>query len=430
MVKEFARRGLFAPSRVKALRETLDIGSPAITKGWVKSVRRHKKASFVLVGDGSCVEPLQVVTASKDLGENVTTGASVSVQGTLAKGRNGAAELTDASVQVVGECDASFPLQKKYHSPEFLRDIVHLRPRTKNFGATLRVRSAATKAIHDFFSHEDFINIHAPVLTGIDCEGAGEMFNVRDPFVKDTYKYLSVSGQLHAEVFATALSKVYTFGPTFRAENSNTSRHLCEFYMVEPEVAFHQLEDSMSLAENCVKSTLLQVIETAGNDIEMLREASTKAMDDEDAERQLLVKNDLYMVLNNPWAHMTYDESIQILQAAPQTFSLEPKWGQPLQSEHERYLCEVYCNRMPVFISHYPAECKAFYMKPSSDRHDTVACFDLIFPSVGELIGGSEREDDFERLSARIQALGEQQANELDWYLDLRKYGSVPHAGW
>ncbi|GBG29578.1 Asparagine--tRNA ligase [Hondaea fermentalgiana] len=396
-------------------------------RGWVKSVRRQKTLSFVQVSDGSSWESIQIVIPTDRLPANIGTGASVYAQGVVQQSPRGQVELSDADVDLIGACDgAEYPLQKKYHSPEFLRDFMHLRPRSNLMGAVLRVRSKASLEVHKFFAENDFTQIHTPVLTSIDCEGAGDMFPVDQGELAqdgDLGTFLTVSGQLHLEPFACSLSKVYTFGPAFRAENSHTTKHLSEFWMLEPEVAFHDLEDSMALAEDCVKHIIGNVVDAHADDLDHLFALHNQKKDSMGTERWDLVQR----ARDKPFLHMTYDEAIDILEQAASIFSDPVVRGMDLQTEHERFLVDKYCQGQPLFVTHYPAHCKAFYMKPSEDRADRVNCFDLLIPRIGELVGGSEREDDFERLDARV---GPHSREHMQWYLDLRRYGSVPHAGW
>jgi len=289
-------------------------------------------------------------------------------------------------------------------------------------GAVLRVRSAAFLKVHEFFAVDNFIHVNTPILTSIDCEGAGEMFKVSSPLENQVSSYLTVSGQLHAEIFSNSLQKVYTFGPTFRAENSNTSRHLSEFWMLEPEVAFHSSSDSMTLAENCVKHILQGLYANYSNDIENLYSIT---------DDRSLREKDLQNAIERPFIRLSYNQAIDILQKSERDFMMAVVWGYPLQSEHERYLTEEYGCRTPIFVTDFPAACKAFYMKRIPENPNHVACFDLLFPRIGELIGGSAREDNLELLHRRMLAkLGSEASEKLEWYLDLRRFGSVPHAGW
>mmetsp|Transcript_18447 Transcript_18447/g.29743 ORF Transcript_18447/g.29743 Transcript_18447/m.29743 type:complete len:486 (-) Transcript_18447:35-1492(-) len=402
-------------------------GEGTRVQGWVKSVRKQKKVSFVEVSDGSSWNTVQVVVPSSDLPVNIATGASVDVSGKLQRSPRGQIEISDAVVEVVGACDApNYPLQKKYHSVEFMRDVMHLRPRSNLMGAVLRIRSRASLEIHKFFADRDFTQIHTPVLTSIDCEGAGDMFPVDQGELAaegDPKTYLTVSGQLHLEPFACALSKVYTFGPAFRAENSHTAKHLSEFWMLEPEVAFHDLDASMELAESCVKHVLNEVTDKHASDLEHL----FALQDDKREESGTNRLNDLLRARDKPFVQMTYDECIDVLERSGAFFVEPVERGMDLQTEHERFIVEKHCQGHPVFVTDYPTDLKAFYMKPRADNPSRVRCFDLLVPRIGELIGGSEREDDYDRLMARVEPGAVQ---SLQWYLDLRRFGSVPHAGW
>lgn len=445
---------------VRTLLDNGEEGSLVQVRGWVKSIRRQKKFSFVTVSDGSCPSVVQLVTKTEHLPDNVNFDASVIATGLVTVGgRDKKKELNcipqseeeDSSaseekngIVVVGPCDGpSYPLQKKYHTPEFLRGIAHLRSRSQRIGAVLRVRSRAAMEVHKFFDEEGFINVHVPVMTSSDCEGAGECFEVPDPFTEDGMSYLSVSGQLHAEMFAQSHSKVYTFGPTFRAENSHTNRHLNEFYMIEPEIAFASKQDAMDLAERCIKSVINGVLERNGSDVETLFELARENKEGEPADLSKVqaMESDILRARDRPFVRMSYDEAVHILQSKEHEFenSFPIRWGLPLQTEHERYIAEQHCGRTPVFIDDYPARCKPFYMK-QLDRKDTdtslwsssydksrVGCFDLIVPRLGELVGGSAREEDLERLQNAMDLNG---IYGLEWYKDLRRFGSTPHAGW
>jgi len=405
-------------------------------RGWVRTKRELKQFAFLEVNDGSALANLQVVL-NPDLPEYETllkrlnTGASVEVQGSLvespAKGQR--IELKAEEVEVCGEVDSeTYPLQKKRHSFEFLRSIAHLRGRTNTLGAVFRVRNAAATAIHQFFQERGFLWIHTPILTASDCEGAGELFAVtafdlanvpknesqqvdytQDFFGKPTY--LTVSGQLEAEVAAMALSNVYTFGPTFRAENSNTSRHLAEFWMIEPEMAFCD----MDLAEAFLKHIFTSLLEACPEDLEFFNRFIDKSV---------LARAD--NIVSSPFERISYTEAIDLLQNADRTFEFPVEWGVDLQSEHERYLAEDLFKK-PVIVYNYPRDIKAFYMRLNDDRK-TVAAMDVLVPQIGEIVGGSQREERLEILQQRIR---ESELNEEDywWYLDLRRYGSVPHAG-
>lgn len=405
-------------------------------EGWVKTSRDTKNVCFFELSDGSSLKGLQVIIDKSredllDVIPSLTTGVSVRVKGklTASPGGNQSVELQAGEVELVGACPAdSYPLQKKRHSLEFLREIAHLRPRTNTIGAVSRIRSRMSYAIHTFFQQRGFQYVHTPIISSSDAEGAGEMFQVttlpleklkgevdygRDFFGKKTH--LTVSGQLEAEIFALALKNVYTFGPTFRAENSNTSRHLAEFWMMEPEMAFCDITGNMDVAEEFLKYVINDILENCSEDMEFFNKFVEKGIID-------TLKN----VVNSEFARITYTEAVDKLLASGQTFEFPVKWGIDLQSEHEKYLTEqVY--KKPVIVTDYPKEIKAFYMKLNEDGK-TVRAMDILVPRLGEIIGGSQREDDLERLKARINELG---LDEEDywWYLELRQYGSVPHSG-
>lgn len=409
-------------------------------QGWVRTKRELKEFAFVEVNDGSSMANLQVVL-NPDLADYATvikqlnTGASLEVEGVLvespAKGQR--IELKVSSAKVFGEADAeTYPLQKKRHSFEFLREIGHLRSRTNTFGAVFRVRNACATAIHNFFQERGFLWIHAPIITASDCEGAGEMFTVTSlnldkvprtekqeiDYSKDFFgrpAYLTVSGQLEAEVMAMAFSNVYTFGPTFRAENSNTSRHLAEFWMVEPEMAFCDLQGDMDLAEEFLKYIFKYVLETCSEDMEFFNQR---------IDNSVLATAD--NIINNQFERLTYTEAITILEKADKKFEFPVSWGLDLQSEHERYLAEEKFKK-PVIVTDYPAKIKAFYMRLNDDEQ-TVRAMDILAPKIGEIIGGSQREERLDVLEKRIETLGID-AKTLWWYLDLRRFGTVPHAG-
>jgi asparaginyl-tRNA synthetase len=411
-------------------------------KGWVRTHRQSKSVSFIELNDGTVVKGLQLVIeptleSYASIADKISTGASIEVSGELidspAKGQK--FELKVEAISLIGEADPeTYPLQKKGHSLEFLREILHLRPRSNTLGAVLRLRHAASMAVHKFFDERGFYYVHTPIITSSDCEGAGEMFRVStlDPkspalkedgsvdFSQDFFKeqaHLTVSGQLEGEIAALALSKIYTFGPTFRAENSNTSRHLSEFWMIEPEVAFNKLPDNMMLAWDFVKFVINELLNKCQEELEFLhaREWCDKGLT---LALQKLVASD-YSVLE-------YTEAIKILEAAPKKFEYPVHWGIDLQTEHERYLTDVHVNG-PVFVINYPKEIKAFYMKLNDDNK-TVKAMDLLTPRLGEIIGGSEREERHDVLLHRIKELGLPEAPYW-WYLELRKFGSVPHAG-
>jgi len=409
-------------------------------QGWVRTKRELKDFAFVEVNDGSSMANLQVVL-NPDLPDYATvvkqlnTGASLEVEGVLvaspAKGQR--IELKASSLKVYGEADPeTYPLQKKRHSFEFLREIGHLRSRTNTFGAVFRVRNACATAIHKFFQERDFLWIHAPIITASDCEGAGEMFSVTSfnldkvphtekqeiDYSQDFFgrpAYLTVSGQLEAEVMAMAFSNVYTFGPTFRAENSNTSRHLAEFWMVEPEMAFCDLQGDMDLAEEFLKYIFKYVLENCTEDMEFFNQR---------IDNSVLATAD--NIINNQFERLTYTEAVKLLEKADKKFEYPVSWGLDLQSEHERYLAEEKFKK-PVIVTDYPAKIKAFYMRLSDDEQ-TVRAMDILAPKIGEIIGGSQREERLDVLEKRIEALGID-AKTLWWYLDLRRFGTVPHAG-
>ena len=406
--------------------------------GWVRSIRASKTFGFTVLNDGTFFEPIQVVYS--DAMENfarigkLNVGAALVVKGTLVPTPEAKQpfEIQAVQVEIEGESTPDYPLQKKRHSLEYLRTITHLRPRTNTFQAVFRVRSLIAYAIHKFFQERDFVYVHTPLITGSDCEGAGEMFAVttldlenvpktedglvdysKDFFNKPTN--LTVSGQLNGETYAMAFRNIYTFGPTFRAENSNTTRHAAEFWMIEPEIAFADLKDDMMLAESMIKYIIRFVLENAPEEMNFFNSFIDKGL----IER-------LEGVMNSEFGHVTYTEAIEILEKNNDNFEYKVSWGCDLQTEHERYLTEEVFKR-PVFVTDYPKEIKAFYMKLNEDGK-TVAAMDCLVPGIGEIIGGSQREDDYDKLSARMAELGLKQ-EDYDFYLDLRKYGSARHAG-
>ena len=410
----------------------------ALVQGWVKTRRSSKSVTFVQVNDGSTLRDLQVVVSEDSphysLANSLTTGCSVSIVGSVveSQGKGQRYEVQAQEVRLMGEADPeTYPLQKKRHTPEFLREIAHLRPRTNTFGAMARVRNAAAFAIHSFFQERGFQYIQTPIITASDAEGAGSMFRVttldldnppRDEGAVDTAEdffgrptFLTVSGQLEAEIFAMALSNVYTFGPTFRAENSNTSRHLAEFWMVEPEVAFCELEGLAELAEDFLKHIFGHVLENCGEDMEFFN----RWYNDE-------IIATLEGIINSRFERITYTEAVDMLLKSGESFEYPVSWGVDLQSEHERYLTEKRIGR-PVIVTDYPKEIKAFYMRLNDDDQ-TVRAMDVLAPGIGEIIGGSQREERRDVLTRRMAEAG---LNEEDyyWYLDLRRYGTVPHAG-
>ncbi|NGX27575.1 MAG: Asparagine--tRNA ligase, partial [Chlamydiae bacterium] len=413
------------------------IGQTLTIAGWIRSIRDQKSFAFIEINDGSRLGNLQVI-AEESLRpefEKLSTGASAAITGTLVKspGQKQNFELKAETITLYGSCPAEdYPLQKKRHSFEFLRTIAHLRPRTNTQGAVARVRSNLSFATHKFFQERDFLHIHTPVITAADTEGAGEQFLVSSldfdqpprhsdgkiDFNKDFFDrpaYLTVSGQLNAEAMALALSDVYTFGPTFRAENSHTSRHLAEFWMMEPEMAFCDLDGNMDMAESYIKALIQHLFDHCSEDMEFF---------DRLIEKGLLER--LKNALESDFARLTYTEAISLLEKSGKSFDFPVKWGMDLQSEHERYLAEEYCKK-PVFLKDYPEKIKAFYMRSNEDGK-TVAAIDLLVPKIGELLGGSQREERLDMLEKKILAFG-LSPDDYWWYLQLRKYGTVPHAG-
>ncbi len=416
------------------------IGKEINVKGWVRSKRGNKNVAFIALNDGSLIHHIQVVVDVKTFGDdellrNITTGSCISVNGTLAEslGKGQKVEIQASEIELYGSADPEkYPLQKKGHSLEFLREIAHLRPRTNTFGAVFRIRHALSFAIHNYFNDHGFYYLHTPIITGSDAEGAGEMFRVttldpKDPpldekgnvdYSKDFFgkeTNLTVSGQLEGELGALALSKIYTFGPTFRAENSNTSRHLSEFWMIEPEMAFFDIHDNMDLAEDFLKYLIGYLMEYCEDDLAFLQ----KMYDDSLFER-------LRMVKENTFERLTYTRAIEILEKSGKSFEFPVKWGVDLQSEHERYLVEEAFEK-PVILTDYPAAIKAFYMK-LNDGGKTVRAMDVLFPKIGEIVGGSQREENYEKLYGRIKEMGIEEA-DVWWYLETRKFGTAPHSG-
>lgn len=425
--------------------------------GWVRTKRDSKNVAFIALNDGSTIKNLQIVVDVNDNTsvqlQSIHTGACLKIEGEIveSQGSGQAYEMVSENITIYGKADPDeYPLQPKKHSLEFLREIAHLRPRTNTFGAILRIRHAMSFAIHQYFNGNGFNYIHTPIITGSDAEGAGEMFTVttldlndvpkneegnpdfeKDFFGKNTN--LTVSGQLEGELAAMALGKIYTFGPTFRAENSNTSRHLAEFWMIEPEVAFADLKEDMDLAEDFVKSIIKYVLENCKDDLEFLE----KRLQDEEKSKPQAERSDMALieklnfVIENDFERITYSEAYQILRNSKPNKKkkfeyLIDEWGVDLQSEHERFLVEKHFKK-PVIITDYPSKIKAFYMKQNDDGK-TVAAMDVLFPGIGEIIGGSQREEDFDRLVARAAEVGIPK-EELWWYLDTRKFGTAPHAG-
>jgi asparaginyl-tRNA synthetase len=416
-------------------------GSAVAVRGWIRSKRDSKAGiSFLAINDGSCFDNLQAVVPNElaNYEEDVlqiTTGCAVEVSGQLveSQGKGQSVEIQADAVRVVGwvEDAEHYPIAKKRHTFEYLRTVAHLRPRTNTFGAITRVRTELANAIHNYFHQREFHWINTPIITASDCEGAGELFRVstldqanlpRDPAGSVDYSgdffgsesFLTVSGQLNVESYCLAMSKVYTFGPTFRAENSNTSRHLAEFWMVEPEIAFADLQDNADLAEDLLKKVFAQVLEARADDM---------AFFEQRIDPQVIQR--MRQVIDSPFERIDYGEVIDILANSKEKFEFPVQWGQDLQSEHERYLAEKHIGR-PVVVMNYPRQIKAFYMRLNDDEK-TVAAMDVLAPGIGEIIGGSQREERLDVLNLRMaeQDLGE----ELDWYRDLRRYGTVPHAG-
>ena len=421
---------LFAP---EALNTEVDV------RGWVRTRRGNKYVQFVALNDGSTIRNLQIVFDMNKFTEEqlrpITTGASIHVTGMLveSQGKGQSCEVQANTLEIYGTADPEqYPLQKKGHTLEFLREKAHLRPRTNTFGAILRMRSNLAFAIHKFFHEKGFFYLHTPLITSSDCEGAGAMFQVttlplndlprtddgavdysQDFFGKPTA--LTVSGQLEGELGATAIGEIYTFGPTFRAENSNTQRHLSEFWMIEPEMAFYDITDNMDLAEEFVKYCIKFMLENSRDDIDFLAEHFDKGL----VER-------LEFVLHNDFVRLTYTEGVKILEQSGHKFEFPVSWGIDLQSEHERYLVEQHFKK-PVILTDYPKEIKAFYMKQNEDGK-TVRAMDILFPQIGEIIGGSEREADYQKLLTRIEELNIPM-KDMWWYLDTRRFGTVPHSG-
>ncbi len=441
---------------IKKLFQSLPIGKQITINGWVRTKRESKNVTFITLADGTCANTLQAViepdTISSELLSLATTGSGIALTGTVIEslGKGQHIELSVTEIKVYGTADPElYPLQPKKHSLEFLREIAHLRPRTQTFGAIFRIRHVLAFAVHKYFDSNGFFYWHSPIITGSDCEGAGEMFRVstfspnlaplaedgninykEDFFGKETN--LTVSGQLEGELGAMGLSKIYTFGPTFRAENSNTARHLAEFWMIEPEIAFFDLNDNMDLAEDFLKYLITYVLENCSEDLAFLdkRYAEEEASKKQEDRSELGLLNKLEFVTNNDFVRISYSEAIEILlESKPfkkKQFKYPIAWGTDLQSEHERYLVEKHFKK-PVIITHYPKAIKAFYMKQNEDGK-TVNAMDVLFPGIGEIIGGSQREDDYAKLAQRIREVGIQE-QDIWWYLDTRRFGSVPHSG-
>ncbi|BCS86941.1 asparagine--tRNA ligase [Pseudodesulfovibrio sediminis] len=401
-------------------------------KGWVRSKRDNKGFSFVALNDGSCLGTIQaIIDHTPEIETELAkagTGASVAITGELVEspGKGQKWEVRGTTFEVIGEADQeTFPLQKKRHSDEFLRSIAHLRPRTNKYSAMFRMRSELAQAVHKFFSEKDFFYIHTPIITGSDCEGAGEMFRVtsleagsKEPATEDFFgkpSALTVSGQLSVEMFALSLGDCYTFGPTFRAENSNTPRHVAEFWMIEPEMAFADLSDDMDLGEEMIKYLITHMLDNSAEDVELFAKWVDKSL-----------MPTLENILKEPFKRLPYTEAINLLKKTKKKFEYPVEWGMDLQTEHERFLCEEKFKK-PVYVYDYPKTIKPFYMRMNDDDN-TVAAMDCLVPRIGELIGGSQREERMDVLTARMAEMGLSE-EEYWWYLDSRKYGTAPHAG-
>lgn len=425
-------------SKILALLNSDSPVEQVLVKGWVRTRRDSKDFSFIEINDGSSLKNIQIIANNTlnnyDEIKKLSTGSSVGVTGALveSQGGNQKYEIIAENIEIYSLAPEDFPLQKKKHTDEYLRTIAHLRPRTNKYGAAFRIRSELSYAIHKFFHDRGFKYVHTPIITGSDCEGAGEMFQIttldlNNPprlengavdYSKDFFgqvAHLTVSGQLNGEMYACALGDIYTFGPTFRAENSNTPRHAAEFWMIEPEMAFADLADDMDLAEDMVRFCVRHIMENCADDLSLFE----KFVDPN-------LKQTLENIAHNSFARVTYSEAIEIMQKSGKKFEYEPEYGIDMQTEHERYLAEEYFKK-PVIVTNYPKEIKAFYMRLNDDGK-TVAAMDVLVPRIGELIGGSQREERMEVLTKRIEELG-MSLEDYGWYLDSRRYGSVPHAG-
>lgn len=427
---------------IKDALKITDFGATVNVKGWVRTRRGNKSVSFIALNDGSTINNIQVVADNEKFGEEylkpITTGACVSVTGVVVEslGKGQTVEIQAQEIEILGVADPdAYPLQKKGHTLEFLREIAHLRPRTNTFGAVFRVRHHMAMAVHRFFHERGFFYFHTPIITASDCEGAGQMFQVTTMNLYDlkkdeggSIKYdndffgkqasLTVSGQLEGELAAMAMGSIYTFGPTFRAENSNTPRHLAEFWMIEPEVAFNEIEENMQLAQDFIQYCVRWALENCKEDLEFL----AQMYDNELFDR-------LNFVVNNDFKRLAYTEGIEILKKAVADgykFEFPVDWGTDLQSEHERYLVEQHFKK-PVILTDYPKEIKSFYMKQNEDGK-TVRAMDVLFPKIGEIIGGSQREEDYTKLRNRAQEMGVPE-KDIWWYLETRKFGTAPHSG-
>lgn len=443
-------------TEIKALLNAEELDVKVLVKGWVRNYRGNNFVTFVALNDGSSLQNMQIVINAENfdaaLFKSITVGCSLSVEGTIkaSEGKGQRVEVLAEKVEVLGVADPDkYPIQPKKHSLEFLRENAHLRFRTNTFGAVMRIRHNMIYAIHTFFNERGFFNIHTPIITASDCEGAGEMFQVTTLDLNNVPKdengavdysqdffgkmaNMTVSGQLEVELACMALSKVYTFGPTFRAENSNTTRHLAEFWMIEPEIAFADITDDMDIAEEFLKYLITYALEHCREDLEFLQERLIQEEKGKpEAERSMPLIEKLQFVLSNDFQRLTYTEAIEILKNSKPNQKGQFKYkiegfGADLQSEHERYLVEKHFKK-PVILTGYPKEIKAFYMKLNPDGR-TVAAMDILFPGIGEIIGGSEREADFDKLNQRIEEMGIPM-KDMWWYLDTRRFGSVPHAG-
>ena len=425
--------------KIKELLATAPAGNEVVVKGWVRTKRGNKNIVFIALNDGSTINNIQIVVNAslfdESLLKEISTGACIGVTGKLveSQGQGQNVEIDAIAIELYGKSDAeTYPLQKKGHSMEFLREVAHLRFRTNTFGAVFRIRHAMAFAIHKYFNDKGFVYLHTPIVTGSDAEGAGEMFHVttmdlknmprnedgsidfrNDFFGRETN--LTVSGQLEGELGALSLGDIYTFGPTFRAENSNTPRHLAEFWMIEPEMAFYDLDDNMDLAEEFVKYLIKYALDNCRDDLDFLNNMIDKGL----LER-------LNFVLKNDFVRISYTKAVDILISSGKKWEFPVGWGRDLQAEHERYLVEEHFNR-PVILTDYPRDIKAFYMKQNDDGK-TVRAMDVLFPGIGEIIGGSQREEQYDKLIARIKEM-KMPEKDLWWYLETRKYGTAPHSG-
>ena len=426
-------------SKVVDLLQSKERGAEVLVKGWVRTKRGNKNVNFIALNDGSVIHHIQIVVEvanfDEELLKKITTGSAIAVRGTLVEsmGQGQQVEIQAQTIELFGTADPeTYPLQKKGHTLEFLREIAHLRPRTNTFGAVLRIRHAMSFAVHKYFNDHGFFYLHSPIVTGSDAEGAGAMFRVttldplnppltpegkvdyaEDFFGKETN--LTVSGQLEAELGAMALSLVYTFGPTFRAENSNTPRHLAEFWMIEPEMAFYDIHDNMDLAEDFLKYLMQYALDHCMDDLEFLN----KMYDNELIDRHK-------QIVESKFERLTYTEGVEILKASGQKWEFPVDWGSDLQAEHERYLVEKHFH-CPVMLTDYPKDIKAFYMKQNADNK-TVRGLDVLFPRIGEIIGGSQREENYDQLLKRIKEMNIPE-KDIWWYLDTRRFGTAPHSG-